>query len=390
MADESRTLQLKRFSTFSDAQDYVGSKGEVAFLDSGDHRYPTLVAYTGEDEGATIIGKMRFTHNLIFYVDALSGEDSIVGGRGFTVDKPWKTLPFAWAYIAKNVEVYAPTITIHLAPGTYEWDYSISNISCVKNFIIDGINQDVSTPVCIEEGPNHEETVAIALHGPCEFLFRNIKFISTLTDTYRVVCLYNSVYASFYDCIFEQTGVNSKGNCICLGVCPQSFAHLFSSVQFATKSMTDASKAITCISTYSNGYVQIHQGCRFSFTGFEEAHSNCDVFALFQPYSTVFIDYPTNTLVPYSGNTGEMTLLWKTTVNYPVPRAISFYWKDVTHLPANVLSEVFTPVTTVALASVDDSPMSGESDPAYDRLMQQFAELDEEYRRVGILSDENA
>ena len=92
-------------------------------------------------------------------------------------------------------------------------------------------------------------------------------------------------------------------------------------------------------------------------------------------------------LVPYSGNTGAMTLQWKTTVDYPVPRAISFYWKDVTHPPINELSAVFTPVATVALASVDDSPMSGESDPAYDRLMQQFAELDEEYRRVGILSD---
>ena len=390
MADESRTLQLKRFSTFSDAQDYVGSKGEVAFLDSGDHRYPTLVAYTGEDEGATIIGKMRFTHNLIFYVDASSGEDSIVEGRGFIADKPWKTLPFAWAYIAKNVEVYAPTITIHLAPGIYEWDYSIGDLPCFHQLIIDGGNKSASTPVCIKEGAYHEETVAVAMRGGCEYIFRNIKFISTLTDTYRVVCTYNSVYADFYNCTFEQTGVNSKGNCICLGVSDASHVRLLGSVEFATKQMTELSKAITCISLYTNGYVHVTNGCTFKFTGFDNAHDGCDVFAVFQPYSTVFIDYPTGTLVPYSGNTGAMTLLWKTTVSYPVPRAISFYWKDVTHTPSNALSEVFTSAATVALASVDDSPMSGESDPAYDRLMQQFAELDEEYRRVGILSDENA
>ena len=352
----------------------MGSKGEVAFLDSGDHRYPTLVAYTGEDEGATIIGKMRFTHDIIFYVDASSGEDSIVEGRGFTADKPWKTLPFAWAYMAKNVAVHNSTITIHLAPGEYSLFDNVAQVPSGASFVIFDGKNDNSNDAIIKTDTN-SSTGGYAFQSG-NLIFRNIHFrgngYATLNSSYNNIAI-------LANCIIENTAIDSDSHSL-LYAWDDGYFRIDPPVKFIAKGVTGF---LAILHATRRGGIQISTTEPRTFTF--DVHNASDIKFLFCTKAGSIVT-PAEASFTVSGDVSNIDA-----VQVGEGGLVSGHGMVYNSQPASqpTVADVLGAGTkAVALAAMDETDeVVYEPDIAYMERQRFFAELDEEYRRVGILSD---
>ena len=63
--------------------------------------------------------------NLIFYVDAGTGADTLDDGRGLSVSKPFKTIRAAVEYIANNYNLGKYIATVYIGAGIYREDINL-------------------------------------------------------------------------------------------------------------------------------------------------------------------------------------------------------------------------------------------------------------------------
>ncbi|WP_459567455.1 hypothetical protein, partial [Bilophila wadsworthia] len=81
--------------------------------------------------------------NLIFYVDAGTGADTLDDGRGLSVSKPFKTIRAAVEYIANNYNLGKYIATVYIGAGIYREDINLPKYNSTTGYIyLRGIDED--------------------------------------------------------------------------------------------------------------------------------------------------------------------------------------------------------------------------------------------------------
>ena len=325
---------------------------------------PTLFLHNGVAGGGITVGKYRPTSNIIFYIDAEHGVDDTLEGRGWSAEKPFRTFRYAYTYMCYKVDPMGWSIILHFAPGIYDvsgwYDYPLGSAA----MIFDGTNTDDGEVIF-----NNDTASTLAFAGGGVTVFRKIHFKSSW---WSVVTIARGQTSYIRDC---------------------KFSHLDS---FSGPSGT-------FVHAYDNAYVRIDTPLALTAVGHSATRYDC----LFAGYGSIIDIFDATYPITFSGTFPTSSYFFR------AERFGSLGANCGTHFSnANGIKEfycnggqaifchkVLTNTTEAQLpsslsASATRTAILGSSEDTPDEegvhMQEFFAVLDEEYRRVGILSDENA
>ena len=153
--------------------------------------------------GGVPVGKLLAKKDIILYVDATNGEDTTLNCHGWSVEKPFKTLNYAYTYAQRFLEPGVFSLILHFAPGTY--DYGDKHHNLVDTPIIyDGTNETGEVILTDNAGTSSFPSV----YGAGRFFYRNIHFkVSYHSEIFTASSL---SYAEFTNCTFEYASTEPR------------------------------------------------------------------------------------------------------------------------------------------------------------------------------------
>ena len=328
------------------------------------------------------IGKLTYTTQLVLYLDAENGVDTLKDGRGFSADKPWKTLFYAWSFIRTNLQTFDSAITIHFRPGVYKMEKDHYSGMSFNAVILDGTN-DGGGEVTIESintgGYNTTVTYGTCFFYGGNWSFRNISFRS---NTRAVVSVGYGATLYIKGCTFHMPDGGDVGS---TGLYCGDFGiiHVQDSIKFKYNNFPSNKTLRYLMSAAWHTGLWLHSGTANKIT--IEGLSDKDCSQLFVFGAGIFgVIGDSSAFSPVwtcEGAGAKMGGIWL----YGGAKA---FWNQRKYEAKDMVSgeevlkfsEMFTVVRAVAVS--DSVEPQEEYTSPYEDL---FAALDAEYRRVGIL-----
>lgn len=271
--------------------------------------------------------------------------------------------------------------TIHLAPGTYVFENWCGQPIGASSVTIDGKND--TGEVIIESKDDSSTAYGITISGHSIHYYRNITFKSKRPSTYRLVNVTQSSIVTFTNCTFYHPLNCSTNNNIFVG------ADISSYINFAAGTTTFALeekatipsgfKYAILMTAYTNSFITVSGSSIFSFKNFEQLNDKKSYVCSSQEAAYVIF----NGKISYTGtyNSG-MVGRW-TNSTFPIHGVVAVNSTQIS--PNAKVTEILTPAATVS--SIATVKAVSNEEPNYEEieLAKHYAELDAEYKKVGIL-----
>lgn len=376
MLNEPRTLQLKRFDSLAEAENYAGEKGELtAVYPQGTNLIRTLFLHNGTAGGGVPVSKMIMHTSSIIYVDAVNGDDTLTDGRGWDSAKPFNTLRAAIYYVHMFVDLQGGSLTIHLAPGQYampgdSWQVPFGS----AHVTIDGHNDGAQEVVITT---NDSSNNGYEINGGL-IVFRDIHFEGS---GYAVLRITYHCSAIFRNCTIEMTA-NDASNHTLLYAYDKGYILIDNPITF-TSSHTIGDLYV--LHATRGGGIQLSNVNDGAVT-FNIPNSNKSHFLVATKMASIVT--PVETSFTVSGGTDNIQAIQAFEGGRVSGHGIVY--NSMPESQPTVAEVLGAGTKAVALAAMDETDeVVYEPDVAYMERQRFFAELDEEYRRGGILLKEN-